>query len=67
MYAFAREATALSGIPWGARGRMVGEEGLANRETGQAECLAGEVMMMRREEPDRAVNGGADPNCPNGG
>ncbi len=35
-------------------------DGLASRATGQAECLAGEVMVMRREEPDRAVTVGAD-------
>jgi len=31
---------------------------MASRATGQAECLAGEVMVMRRE--DRAVTVGAD-------
>jgi len=30
-------------------------DGLASRATGQAECLAGEVMAMRRENPDRPV------------
>ena len=35
-------------------------DGLASRATGQSECLAGEVMVMRREEPDRSVTVGAD-------
>ena len=35
-------------------------DGLASRATGQAECLAGEVMLMRREDPDRPVTVGAD-------
>lgn len=33
---------------------------LASRATGQAECLAGEVMLMRREDLDRSVTVGAD-------
>ena len=35
-------------------------DGLASRATGQAEYLAGEVMVMRREEPGRSVTVGAD-------
>ena len=34
-------------------------DGLASRATGQAECLAGEVMVIRREEADRSVTAGA--------
>ena len=33
---------------------------MASRATGQAEWLAGEAMVMRREEPDRAVTVGTD-------
>ena len=35
-------------------------DGLASRATGSAECLAGEVMLMRREDGERAVTVGAD-------
>ena len=35
-------------------------DGLASRATGSAECLAGEIMLMRREEAGRAVTVGAD-------
>ena len=48
----------LSGIPSRARDRIVREDGLTSRETGRAECLAGEVMVMRREDPDGAVTVG---------
>ena len=35
-------------------------DGLASRATGSAECLAGEIMLMRREGAGRAVTVGAD-------
>ena len=50
-------------LPFGASASMdprLREGRRASRETGQAECLAGEVMMMRREEPARAETVGAD-------
>ena len=36
-------------------GRVV--DGLASRATGSAECLAGEIMLMRREDGERTVDG----------
>ena len=35
-------------------------DGLASRATGSAECLAGEVMLIRRDAAERAVTVGAD-------
>ena len=35
-------------------------DGLASRATGAAECLAGEVMLIRRDDADQAVTVGAD-------
>ena len=35
-------------------------DGLASRATGSAECLAGEIMLMRREDGERTVTVGAD-------
>lgn len=35
-------------------------DGLASRATGQAKCLAREVMVVRREEPARSMTFGAD-------
>ena len=35
-------------------------DGLASRATGSAECLAGEVMLIRRDGAERAVTVGAD-------
>ncbi len=35
-------------------------DGLATRATGEAECLAAEVMLMRRKDPNRKVTLGAD-------
>ena len=35
-------------------------DGLASRATGSPECLAGEVMLIRRDDAERAVTVGAD-------